>query len=54
MDVDKKERFRRTYKLMKQLVERMDGETTRNEGMVNQEVIVGGQTVVVIGSQDKF
>ena len=39
---------------MKQLVELVDGQTARNEGMVNQEVIVRGQTVVVIGSDDKF
>jgi len=35
---------------MEQLVERKDGQTQRDGGMVNQEVIVRGQTVVVIGS----
>jgi hypothetical protein len=43
-----------TSKLMKQLAEWMDRHMERVEGMVNQEVIVRGQTVVVIGSDDKF
>jgi hypothetical protein len=43
-----------TGKLMKQLVERMDGHTEEDERTVNQGVIVRGQTVVVIGSDDKF
>jgi small nuclear ribonucleoprotein (snRNP)-like protein len=41
-------------KLMNPLVERADGQTEKNEGMVNQEVIVRGQTVVVIGLDDKL
>jgi rRNA processing protein Krr1/Pno1 len=43
-----------TEKFMKQLVGKTDGQTERNERMVNQKVIVRGQTVVVIGSDDKL
>jgi hypothetical protein len=43
-----------TDQFMKQLVGKTGGQTGRNERMVNQEVIVRGQAVVVIGLDDKM